>query len=133
MTSRQHRHHRLLVGVVGAVAFSAFIVTAAAAGEHPGFAKDVFPIFAQNCVECHQPGADGYAKTGLDMTSYDGIMKGTKHGPIVVPGDAFTSNLAVVVEGRTRPEIRMPHARKPLSKWQRVIIRRWINAGAKNN
>ncbi|MFQ5765553.1 MAG: c-type cytochrome domain-containing protein [Rhodospirillales bacterium] len=133
MTPRQHRHHRLLTGVVGAAALSASAVPAAAAGDHPGFTSDVFPIFAEHCVACHQPGGEGYIKSGLDMRSYDAIMKGTKYGPVIVPGDAFTSNLAVLIEDRARPEIRMPHARKPISRWQRVIIRRWINAGAKNN
>ena len=101
--------------------------------EHGSFKDDVFPIIQKYCVECHQPGGEGYQKSGLDMTSYEGIMKGTRHGPIVVPGDAFSSNLNVLIEGRASPELKMPHARKGLTSWERHLIRRWVNRGAKNN
>jgi len=103
------------------------------AEKRPSYKADVFPIFVENCIECHQPGADGHQRSGLDMSTYEGVMKGTRHGPIVVPGEGFTSNLMVLIEGRARPEINMPHARKPIGKWQRVIIRRWINHGAPDN
>lgn len=75
----------------------------------------------------------GLEKSGLDLTTYEGVMKGTKFGPIVVPGDSFSSNLSALIEGRGKPEINMPHARRPLTKWQRHIIRRWINRGARND
>lgn len=101
--------------------------------EHASFKDEVFPIIQKYCVECHQPGGEGYQKSGLDMTSYEGIMKGTRHGPIVVPGDAFSSNLNVLIEGRASPELKMPHARKGLTMWERHLIRRWVNRGAKNN
>ncbi len=97
------------------------------------FKTEVLPILNKYCAECHVPGGDGYEKTGLDTSSYEGVMKGTKHGPIVIPGDSFSSNLSVVVEGRAVPELKMPHSRKGLSRWERLMIRRWINRGAKNN
>lgn len=101
--------------------------------EHAGFKDEVFPILKKFCVECHQPGGQGYEKSGLDMTTYEGIMKGTQHGPIVVPGDAFLSNLNVLIEGRAARHLRMPYHGKELSKWDRLMIRRWVNRGAKNN
>ncbi len=101
--------------------------------EHAGFKDEIFPIIQKYCVECHQPGGEGYEKSGLDMTTYEAIMKGTKHGPIVVPGDAFLSNLNVLIEGRAARHLRMPYHGKKLTKWQRLLIRRWVNRGAKNN
>ncbi len=101
--------------------------------EHGSFKDEIFPIIKKHCVECHQPGGEGFDKSGLDMSSYQGIMKGTQHGPIVVPGDTFSSNLNVLIEGRASPEIKMPHARKGLTKWERHMIRVWVNRGAKNN
>ncbi|MBT3306646.1 MAG: hypothetical protein HN377_09195 [Alphaproteobacteria bacterium] len=105
----------------------------AVGGDHGGFQDDVFPILQKHCVECHQEGGKGLEASGLDMSSYEGVMRGTTHGPIVVPGDAFSSNLSALIEGRGRPEINMPHARKPLNRWERHLIRRWILQGAKNN
>jgi uncharacterized membrane protein len=104
-----------------------------AAAEHANFNSVVFPIIQEYCVSCHQPGGEGHVKSGLDLRTYEGIMKGTRHGPIVVPGDAFLSNLNVLIEGRAAPESKMPHFRKGLTRWERLMIRRWVNRGAKNN
>ena len=38
------------------------------------------PIFVGRCVSCHQPSGEGTEKSGLDLTSYAGVMKGTKFG-----------------------------------------------------
>lgn len=103
------------------------------AAETISFEGDVMPILQVRCMECHQPGGDGYEDSGLDLTSHAAIMKGTKHGPIVVPGNAIMSNFMVVVDGRANEAIRMPHERKKLTKCEISILRRWINAGAKDN
>jgi hypothetical protein len=97
------------------------------------FTEDVFPVFELRCLECHQPGGSGYEKSGLDLRSYKGLMKGTKHGPIVVPGSAFTSNLIAVIDGRTDPSLRMPHNRKRMSKCERLLLRFWVSQGARDN
>ena len=104
-----------------------------AGAESISFEGDVFPILELRCLECHKPGGDGFIESGLDLRTYEGLMKGTKHGSIVVPGSAFTSNSIVVVEGRARAEIRMPHGRKRLSKCELSMLRRWVNSGAEDN
>lgn len=60
-------------------------------------------------------------------------MKGTRHGPIVVPRNPFMSNLIAVIDGRTDPEIRMPHKRKRMSKCERQLFRFCVGQGARNN
>ncbi len=97
------------------------------------FREDVFPIIELRCLECHQPGGAGYRKSGFDLRTYDGLMKGTRYGPVVVPGNALNSNLLAVIERRTSPEIWMPHKRKRLSKCERQTIRFWVVQGARNN
>lgn len=105
-----------------------------AAAEHPAtYSEDIEPIIKVRCLECHQPGGTGYEKSGLDLRTYESLMKGTKHGPIVVRGDAFSSNLSVLVEGRAAKALRMPHNRKKLTRCGIDSFRRWINLGAKNN
>ena len=97
------------------------------------FAEDVFPIFKGRCVDCHHPGAQGYEASGLDLTTYEGVMKGTKHGPMVIPGDPDSSNLMWLLDWRASPELRMPHGTKKLSVCDRNAMRQWIREGAKNN
>ena len=108
-------------------------VPGASAAEKMTFKGDVFPIIRIRCLECHKPGQDGYELSGLDMRTYDGVMKGTKHGPMIVPGEPFMSNLIVLIEGRARPELRMPHGLRKLSKCEIQMFRQWIKQGAKNN
>jgi mono/diheme cytochrome c family protein len=97
------------------------------------FREDVMPILVGRCVMCHQPKGEGTEKSGLDLTSYAGIMKGTKFGPMVIPGDPESSNLMLLLDWRVSPEIRMPHGKKQLSTCDRDAIRAWIREGAKDN
>ena len=95
------------------------------------FSEDIAPILRGWCVSCHQPGGQGYNETGLDLTSYDGLMKGTKFGPMVIPGHPDDSNLMVLIEGRAK--VRMPFGHKALPNCLRNNIWSWIFEGAKNN
>ena len=97
------------------------------------FSEDVAPILKGRCESCHQSGGEGAQKSGLDLTSYAGIMKGTKFGPMVIPGDPQSSNLMVLLDWRASPELRMPHGKKQLSSCDRNAIRAWIREGAKDN
>jgi hypothetical protein len=97
------------------------------------FREDVVPIFVGRCVSCHQPNGEGAAKSGLDLTSYAGVMKGTKFGPMVIPGEPETSNLMLLLDWRASPDLRMPHGKKQLSSCDRNAIRAWIREGAKDN
>lgn len=97
------------------------------------FKEDIFPIFKGRCIECHQPGGQGYEKSGLDLTRYEGLMKGTKYGSMVVPGDPDMSNLMWLLDWKASPELNMPHAKKQLSICDRDAIREWIRQGAKDN
>src|SRR5262245_47730413 len=103
------------------------------AAEPQSFSEDILPIFQGRCVSCHQPGGQGYEKSGLDLTTYEGLMKGTKHGAMVVPRDPESSNLVWLLDWRASPELRMPHGKKKLSICDRNAIRAWIREGAKNN
>jgi mono/diheme cytochrome c family protein len=97
------------------------------------FSEDVLPVFVGRCVSCHQPSGEGTEKSGLDLTTYAGLMKGTKYGPMVIPGDPDSSNLMLLLDWRASPELRMPHGKKQLSSCDRNAIRSWIRQGAKNN
>jgi hypothetical protein len=128
----------LLAGAVATVVSLAVIEGAVTssevcAAEKTSFAADVFPIFKGRCVSCHEPGGAGYEKSGLDLSTYEGVMKGTKIGKMVIPGDPDTSNLVWLLDWRASAELRMPHGKKKLSTCDRDAIRAWIREGALNN
>ena len=98
------------------------------------FSQDVQPILQTNCGECHSTGGAGLEKSGLDMSSYDGLMKGTRFGPVIQPSDSVSSTLVLLVEGKADPSIKMPHGEgKSLSDSEIATIKSWIDQGAKNN
>jgi hypothetical protein len=106
------------------------------AGKHQevSYQKDVAPILAANCATCHVPGQPGYVASGLELDTYDSLMKGTKFGQVVIPGDPLTSVLVMLIEGRADPSLKMPHGgAKPLTKDEIKTIRRWVKQGARNN
>jgi hypothetical protein len=117
----------------GALAAIVGLANVASAAEEVSFKLDVQPLLESRCTQCHTPGGAGYQESGLDLRSYEGLMKGTKHGPIVVPGDPFTSNLNVLIEGRASREIQMPHHQRPLLQPQQKIIADWVRQGARDN
>ncbi len=99
------------------------------------FNKDVKPILDENCLKCHVENGAGFVKTGLDMSSYESLMKGTKFGPIIEPGSSVSSTLARLISGNADPSLKMPHGAgsKPLSEQEIATIKAWIDQGAKNN
>ena len=116
-----------------AVVAGAFSPSGVFAAEKTSFAEDVFPIFKVRCTGCHQPGGEGFEKSGLDLSTYEGVMKGTRLGKMVIPGDPESSNLMWLLDWRASPALRMPHGKKKLSTCDRDAIRAWIREGALNN
>ena len=94
------------------------------------YVNDVEPILQQHCFECHVAGKEGTEKSGYLMDSYEGLMKGTKFGPVIVPDSSESSSLYLLVAGKADPSIHMPHGKAPLSDEQITTIRLWIDKGA---
>jgi mono/diheme cytochrome c family protein len=106
---------------------------ACAAEEDVSYSLDVAHVFQRRCAGCHTPDGDGYKASGLDLSTYQGVMKGTRFGSVIVPGEPELSNLMVLLDWRASPKLRMPHGEKQLSACDRDLIRTWIRQGAKNN
>ena len=91
-------------------------------------------LYDKYCKSCHVPGQPGYVVSGFELRSYETLMKGTQFGPVVLPGDALTSVLVMLIEGRVSPALKMPHGEAPAPTPEEVlVIRRWVEQGAKNN
>ena len=104
-----------------------------AAEEQVSFKEDIQPLLKWRCAGCHEGNGEGVQKSGLDLSSYAGLMKGTKFGRMVIAGDPDSSNLMMLLDWRVAPAIRMPHGKKQLSSCDRDVIRTWIRQGAKDN
>ncbi len=94
------------------------------------YAQDIQSIFDQNCISCH---GKARADNGLRLDSYEGAMKGTQHGPVIVPGSPSRSTLMSALEGSVDPTIRMPHGEKRLTQQELRNLTLWIEAGAPPN
>ena len=120
--------------LVLAAALPMFLVACGGGEEAVSFSQDVKPVLDQNCLSCHQQGGAGYEASGFSMTNYEGIMKGTNNGPMVIAGDVEGSNLLVLMEGRADPSISMPHGSvDPIAQKDIDTIKNWVRQGAKNN
>lgn len=89
------------------------------------YASNVYPILEAKCVKCH--GVES-KKEGLDMLTYDNLMKGSRNGAVVTPGDANNSLLVqLILEGE------MPNRGTKVTPEELQLIIEWINQGALNN
>lgn len=99
------------------------------AGGGPGsdFEKEVAPILAAKCANCHN---DERSSGGLKLDTFAGLEEGGTNKPLIVPGQAARSLLVgrLMVMGNAR----MPKAPQPaLSKEEITAIANWVNKGAK--
>jgi hypothetical protein len=103
--------------------------------EEISFKHDVQPILHDYCINCHSPGGKGWAKSGLDLNTYEGLMKGTKFGPVVVPGNSETSTFTKLLTG-TNKGLKMPMGLNDAGTLDRryiLTLKQWVEQGAKNN
>lgn len=87
----------------------------------------VFPLFQQSCLNCHNPDK---TKGGLDLSSYSGAMKGGSGGKIAEPGD-LSSKLIVVCLQTGTPK--MPPEGDKLGPAQIAILKGWVEGGLLEN
>lgn len=117
----------------GGVLVCSTLMLAACGPREISYKADVQPILSQYCLECHAEGGKGTEASGLLMTSHASLMKGTKFGSIIKPGDSLSSVLIMLVEGRADPLIKMPHGKESIPKEKIDVLKKWVEQGAKNN
>ena len=106
------------------------------------FDKDVKPILTKNCLTCHDGTGEGSTQSGFNVTDYNTLMKGTRTGPVIVPGSSASSTLYRLIDHKADPKIQMPPHHDvslaegkthPLKDAQIETIKQWIDQGAKDN
>lgn len=86
------------------------------------FTKQVAPIILQNCGQCHVEESRGK----YSAATYPSLIKGTRKGKAVKPGDLEMSRMIVRIEEGT-----MPPEGPPVPDDQVAILKTWIEQGAK--
>ncbi|MGA2245606.1 MAG: c-type cytochrome domain-containing protein [Verrucomicrobiota bacterium] len=95
---------------------------------------DIKAVFDSSCVKCH---SGDRPKARLHMDTLAGVLKGTKEGPIVTPGDSANSFIVKAIAHATSdhdswmPPLNNKPGIKPLTPEQIGLIRAWIDQGAK--
>ncbi|MBI3361512.1 MAG: NapC/NirT family cytochrome c [Chloroflexi bacterium] len=84
----------------------------------PTYTANIQPLFQDKCSMCHGPGS---LVAGMDLTTYEGAMKGSQNGPVIKPGDSANSKLIQVQSGE--------HFAK-LSSDELALVKQWIDGGA---
>ena len=100
------------------------------AAEEIDFTKDVQPILAGHCYECH--GADEKTREGglrLDVHAA-ALAGGDGYGPAIVPHKPEESALIARIAAEDADELMPPPEKKnPLTKAQIAILKQWVSAG----
>ncbi len=73
------------------------------------YAKDIRPIFEGSCLRCH---GGERPKAGLRLDSLDGVLKGSREGKVIIPGQSEKSQLVIAV-ARIDDETAMPPKQRP--------------------
>jgi hypothetical protein len=109
---------------------AAVLASASAAAAEPAvdFLREVWPVFARDCVACHSV-KQRYANLQLDSPAR--ILQGGDIGAAVVPGRPDQSELMRRLRLPAESPDRMPRERKPLTPAELARIERWIAEGAK--
>ncbi|MCA9226164.1 MAG: DUF1549 domain-containing protein, partial [Planctomycetales bacterium] len=120
----------LAAAVFGAVAFGPTNNSRGDEPPVPRFNRDVLPVLSDLCFRCHGPD-EAERTSGLRLDTRDGLFSRGEGGPIIVPGDSGASELWRRIS-TDDADLRMPPPdfERPLTDAQRLMIRRWIEAGA---
>jgi hypothetical protein len=92
------------------------------------FEKKIRPVLVAECYGCHSPERVKKVKGGLALDTREGLRKGGRSGPVIVPGNPSRSVLLKAL-GHGDPTLAMP----PKKKLDAAVVRdfeEWIRMGA---
>ena len=86
------------------------------------FSKDIAPWMVEQCSRCHINAERG----GFSLATYTALMKGSKGGVVLFPGDPVGSRLVETIETGD-----MPRSGKKVTAENIAKLKQWIKEGAK--
>src|SRR5579884_618361 len=84
------------------------------------FAKEIHPLLEARCASCHSGDS---AQAGLHLDSREGLLRGGKDGPAIVPGKSSESLLILKVTGQHGTP--MPPSGPRLTPDAIAVLRAW--------
>jgi WD40 repeat protein len=100
------------------------LAPASIAQEKITYADHVIPVLRNHCFNCHN---QDRTRGDLDLSTFNGVLKGSSSGQIVVPGDADASKIYKVITHAEEPA--MPPNSPKISDAEINVIRTWIAGG----
>lgn len=94
--------------------------------ETVSFTKDIAPFMANLCVGCH---SGNNPRGGLNLSTFENLMRGGQSGRVVLPGNLEGSRLWQLA-GLQQP-IKMPPGNALITRTNHSNLRTWILEGAK--
>src|SRR5262249_34511362 len=92
------------------------------------FEKEVEPVLENKCRYCH---SGNVCEGKFDMGTYEGLVKGGKRGPAVVPGKSAES-LVYLMAGHVKKPTMPPKTEKnPFTPQELALVKLGIDQGAK--
>jgi hypothetical protein len=95
----------------------------------PNYDEDVRPLFVRRCFGCHSASE---MRSGLNLETYAGVIKGGSSGDAAIAGRAASSMLFKVVN-RDEGVPQMPLGQPKLPDTEIALIRDWIQFGLLEN
>jgi hypothetical protein len=103
------------------------IASPVAADPAVDYVRDIKPLLARSCLECHGPAKQ---RNGLRVDSIAALLEGGDSGPAITPGRASASRLVKALVGAD-DVTQMPPKEPRLSAAEVALIKAWIDQGAK--
>ncbi|MBO0797921.1 MAG: PSD1 domain-containing protein, partial [Blastocatellia bacterium] len=129
MPRKSYRNLKVAVCLIILLTFiltCALALSQAEAQQPIDFKRDIQPIFADRCYQCHSAKK---VSGQLRLDAKASALKGGISGAAVIPGNSKDSLLVRRLLG-AGGEARMPMTGPPLTPQQIDLIRRWIDLGA---
>jgi hypothetical protein len=114
--------------LMGAGLFFFLCVCSLYAEDKITYQSHILPLFEANCSKCHN---GDKKKADLDLTSYQGALKGSGSGSVLLSGNPDGSKLWKAVTHSEEPT--MPPNRPKLADKDLDLIKKWIVGGLLEN
>ena len=95
------------------------------------FNRDIRPILAENCFQCHGPD-ENKREADLRLDTPENVFQDRDGYSVIVPGDLQSSELFLRMTAKDESK-RMPpaDAERTVTDRELLLIRRWIERGAR--
>jgi hypothetical protein len=112
-----------------AIPLNLFISSVLATASEIDFQRDIQPIFAEHCLECHGPDK---AKGGLTLTTRAGALKELESGAHgVVPGKVEESELIARLVTSEADDVMPPKKKSKRPSAREIeLLKKWVASGA---